>query len=91
MSTTLVDHIQVENDELRRILRACFAHIDSRADGWKEAKGEFGDCEFGARHEARAIAAQLREIVLIQMLASKDKLSDATIAEIRQNIFGLPA
>lgn len=39
------------------------AHCEERAKGWDAPKGkDHGDCEFGARHEARAIAAQLREM-----------------------------
>ena len=53
-------------DDIERLLglvSAMIAHCEDRAKGWDEPKGkDHGDCEFGARHEARAIAAQLHEI-----------------------------
>jgi hypothetical protein len=53
-------------DDIERLLglvAEMIAHCEERAKGWDEPKGKGrGDCEFGARHEARAIAAQLREI-----------------------------
>jgi len=53
-------------DKIERLLglvAEMIAHCEERAKGWNESNGkDHGDCEFGARHEARAIAAQLHEI-----------------------------
>ena len=53
-------------DKIERFLglvAEMIAHCEERAKGWNESNGkDRGDCKFGARHEARAIAAQLREI-----------------------------
>jgi len=57
--TEAADEIEL----LRETLAAMVSHCDERSKGWDTPKGrDYGDCEFGARHEARALAAQLREI-----------------------------
>lgn len=45
------------------LITRILAHLDARAVGWNEAKGEFKPYEFGAQHEARALAAQVRELI----------------------------
>jgi len=69
-------NIEDEPDDAERLRETVFmmvSHCEERAKGWDATKGrDYTDCEFGARHEARAISAQLREIASRGLVPNKE-------------------
>lgn len=46
-----------------KLTEAILQLLDERAQGWDQARGVETDFKYGACHEARALAAQVRELI----------------------------
>lgn len=71
---------------LVEIIVAMVINCDERAIGWKASKGNGSDFEIGARNEARAIAALLREVLAVRAgyEGAVDIFSGSVLEQLRQ-------
>jgi NMD protein affecting ribosome stability and mRNA decay len=80
----VIAKLQRENLRLVETIVAMVMNCDERAIGWKSSKGKGSDFEVGARNEARAIAALLREVLDVRTKGAADNFSGAVLERLRQ-------
>lgn len=82
----IIAKLQRENLRLVETIVAMVMNCDERAIGWKASKGKGSDFEIGARNEARAISALLREVLVVRTgyEGAADNFSGAVLEHLRQ-------